>query len=72
MIEFHDKYNWLGYPEEDIEAAENNFVKYDDEGHDRIDLEAAYFCALVAIGKALVEIREELRKMNGGKDDGNT
>lgn len=64
MIEFHDKYNWLGYPEEDIEAAEESIVRYDDEGKKNEDLNFANFNALCAIAKALVEIRDELRIMN--------
>ena len=72
MSLFHDKYEWLGNPEEDIEMAEESIVRYDDEGKHKEDLNFAYFNALCAIGKALVEIRDELRKMNGGGSDGNT
>lgn len=72
MVNFHDKYDWLGYPEEDVHAAEDAIVRYDDEGRDPVDKDMAFFGVQCAIAKALIEIRDELRIMNERSDDNGT
>ena len=69
MSIFHDKYEWLSNAEEDVTEAEDSIVRYDDETNDPKDKELAFFGVQSAIAKALVEIRDELRKMNGGDRD---
>lgn len=68
MSIFHDKYEWLGEAEQDVTDAEDAIVKYDDEGRNPVDKDMAFFGVQCAIAKALVEIRDELRKMNEGRE----
>ena len=68
MVNFHDRYDWLGYPEEDVRAAEDAIVNYDEE-KDPQQKDFAFFGVQCAIAKALVEIRDELRIMNERSND---
>ena len=62
-----NKWGKLGItPEESIEAADRHIVEYDENTGDTIevDINLCWMNYLDAIAKALVEIRDELRKMN--------
>lgn len=54
---------WLSSAEEDVESAENEFCDYDEE-YDLKDFRLSLLSALIGINKAMVEIRDELRKLN--------
>ena len=69
MSIFHNKYDWLGEAEQDVTDAEDAIVRYDDETNDPKDKDIAFFGTLCSIAKSLVEIRDELRKMNERSDD---
>lgn len=57
---------WLSSAEEEVESAVNAFCDYDDE-HDLKDFRLSLLSALIGINKAMVEIRDELRRMNDAK-----
>ena len=65
-------YEWDSIPESDIHAAEDDACAFLDNYTNIDHKEACKLDCLIAITKVLVQIRDELRKMNGGKDDGNT
>ena len=57
------EYRWLSTSEEEASSAENEFCDYD-EDHDLKDFRLSLLSALIGINKAMVDIRDELRKMN--------
>ena len=58
-----EDYKWLNEAQEDVEDAERLFCEYDEE-HDLKDFRLSLLSALIGINKAMVEIRDELRKLN--------
>ena len=57
---------WLSSSEEEVESAVNEFCDYDEE-YDLKDFRLSLLSALIGISKAMVEIRDELRRMNDAK-----
>ena len=58
-----EDYKWLTEAQEDVEDAETHFCEYDDTNDTKI-FRLSLLSALIGINKAMVEIRDELRKLN--------
>lgn len=56
-----DKYGWYSSAEEDAEIADKYFDDFVETGSDEY-FKRSVMLSLAAIGKALIDIRDELRK----------